>query len=114
MNNVSVIKQKTVVFAKNEEYKIILIEQMINEIEPMEFIRVKLNALSTADQKTVIFLKLREYVATYDGESFINITIFEELIYKVDIDMSYSIFNLQVVANNNQKKLRSTTLTTVN
>ena len=114
MNNVSVIKQKTVVFAKNEEYKIISIEQMINEIEPMEFIRVKLNALSTADQKTVNSLKLREYVTTYDGESFINITIFEELIYKVDIDMSYSIFNLQVVTNNNQKKLRSTTLTTVN
>ena len=73
-----------------------------------------MKVLSAADQKTVNSLRLREYVATDDGESFINITIFEELIDKVDIDMMYSFFNLQVVTYNNQKKLRSTTLTTVN
>ena len=72
-----------------------------------------MKVLSTADQKMVNSLKLREYVATGDSESFINITIFKELIDKVDIDMMYSFFNLQVVTYNNQKKLRSTTLTTV-
>ena len=59
-------------------------------------------------------LKLHEYAAANDGESFFDITIFEELIDKVDIDMKYSIFNLQVVMSNNQKKLKSTTLATVN
>ena len=66
---------------------------------------------SASDQTTVNSLKLREYVAAEGGESFINITIFEELF---DNDGIYSIFNLQVVTYNNQKKLRSTTLTTVN
>ena len=42
-------------------------------------------------------LKLRQNVAIDDGESFINITIFEELIDKVDIDVTYPIFNLYVV-----------------
>ena len=59
-------------------------------------------------------LKLRQNVATDDGESFINITIFEELIDKVDIDVTYPIFNLHVVTQNNPKKLRSTTLITIN
>ena len=78
----------------------------------MEFVIVKVKVLSAADQKMVNSLKLCEYVATDDGESFINITIFEELIDKVDTDMMYSIFNPQVVTYNNQKKFRSTTLTT--
>ena len=63
----------------------------------MEFVSVKVKVLSTADQKTVNSPRLREYVATDDVENFINITIFEELIDKVDIDMTYSIFNLRVV-----------------
>ena len=79
----------------------------------MEFVSVKVKVLSAADQKTVNFLKLHESVATDDGESFINITISEESIDKVDNDMTYSISNLQVVTYNNQKKLTSTTLTTV-
>ena len=53
--------------------------------------------MSTTDQKTMNSLKLRQNVATDDGETFINITIFEELIDKVDIDVTYSIFNLHVV-----------------
>ena len=114
LTDFSIIKPKTVVFAKKEEQKISSIVQIINEIEPMEFVSVKMKVLSAADLKAVNSLKLREYVATDDGESFINITIFEELIDKVDIDMMYSFFNLQVVTYNNQKKLRSTTLTTVN
>ena len=52
--------------------------------------------------------QLLEYVATGDGESFINITIFEKLVDKIDIHMTYSVFNLREVAYNNQKKLRST------
>ena len=114
MTNFPTIKPKTVVVAKKEEHKLISIEQIINEIEPTEFVNIKVKFLSAADQKTVNSLKLREYVATDNGESFINITMFEELIDKVDIDMTYSFFNLQVVTYNNQKKLRSTTLTTVN
>ena len=102
LTNFSTIKPKTVVFAKKEEHKISSIEQIINEIEPMEFVSVKVKVLSAADQKTVNSLKSPEYVATYDDESFINITIFEELIDKVDIDLTYSIFNLQVVTHNNQ------------
>ena len=58
--------------------------------------------------------QLLEYLATGDGESFINITIFERLVHKIDIHMTYSVFNLREVAYNNQKKLRSTTLTTLN
>ena len=114
LTNFSTIKPKTLVFERKEEHKISSIEQIINEVEPMEFVSVKVKVLSAADQKTVNSLRLRKYVATDDGESFINITIFEELIDKVDIYITYSIFNLQVVTYNNQKKLRSTTLTTVN
>ena len=44
----------------------------------MEFVCVKVKVLSAVDQKTVNSLKLREYVATDDGKSIINITIFEE------------------------------------
>ena len=80
----------------------------------MEAVSVKVKVLSAANQKTVNSLKLREYVATDDGESFINITLSEELTDKVHIDMTYSFFNIQVVKYNNQKKLRSTTLTIVN
>ena len=58
--------------------------------------------------------KLQEQVARDNGESFINIPILAELVDKVDIDMTYSFFNHQVVTYNNQKKLRSTTLTTTN
>ena len=110
LTDFSTIKPKTVVFAKKEEQKISSIVQIINEIEPMEFVSVKMKVLSAADLKAV---NSHEYVATDDGESFINITIFEELIDKVDNDMTYSLFNLQVFTYNNQKKLRSTTLTTV-
>ena len=80
----------------------------------MEFVSVKVKVLSAADQKMVNSLKLHQYIATDGGESFFNITIFEELIDKVDIDITYSFLNFQVVMYNNQKKLRSTTLTTVN
>ena len=80
----------------------------------MKFVGVKVKVLSAIYHETVNSLKLQEYVATDDGESFINMAIFEELIDKVDINMTYSFFNLQVVMYNNQKKLRSTTLTTVN
>ena len=40
--------------------------------------------------------------------------ISEELIDKVNMAMMYSFFNLQVVTYNKQKKVSSTTLTTVN
>ena len=103
-----------VVLQKKEKYKISSIEQIKNEIEPMEFVSVKVKVLSAADQKTVNSLKLHQYIATDDGESFFNIMIFEELIDKVDIDITYSFLNFQVIMYNNQKKLRSTTLTTVN
>ena len=101
-------------FLQKNKNKISLIEQIINEIEPGEFISVKMKVPSASDQTTVNSLKLREYVAAEGGESFINITIFEELFDNDGIYMTYSIFNLQVVTYNNQKKLRSTTLTTVN
>ena len=99
---------------KKEEHKISSVEQIINEIEPTEFVSVKVKVLSATDQKTLKSLRLREYVATDDSESFFNITIFQELIDKVDIDMRNSIFNLEVGTYNNQKKLRSTTLAAVN
>ena len=104
-----------VVFSKKKEkHKTSLIEQIMNEIEQIEFVSVKVNILSAVDQKTVNSLKLKGYAPTNDGESFINIVIFEELIGKVDIDMTISFFNLQVFVYNNQKKLGSTNLTTVN
>ena len=89
-------------------------KQIINEIKPMDFVSVTVKVLSAAHQEMVNSLKLHECVATGDDESFINITIFEELIDIVHIDMTYFIFNVQVVMYNNQKKLRSTTLTTIN
>ena len=79
----------------------------------MEVVSIKVKDLSAADQKTVSSLKLCKYVATNDGESFINITLFEELIDKVHIVMTCSFFNIQVVTYNNQKKPRSITLTIV-
>ena len=78
LTNFSIIKPKT-------------IKQVINEIQSMEFVDVKVKVLSAAYQKTLNSLKLREYVATDDRESFISITIFEELIDEVNIDMTYSI-----------------------
>ena len=59
-------------------------------------------------------LRLREYAVTDEGESFIKITILKELMDKFDVGMTYSISNLQVGTYNNQRKVRSTTLTTVN
>ena len=78
LTNFSIIKPKTT-------------EQIISEILYIEFVDVKVKVLSAAYQKTLNSLKLREYVATDDRESFINITIFEELIDEVNIDMTYSI-----------------------
>ena len=54
----------------------------------MELVSVKVKVLSAADQRTLNFLKLCEYVATDHAESIMNITILEELIDKVDIDMT--------------------------
>ena len=99
---------------KKEERKISSMKQIINEIKPMDFVSVTVKVLSAAHQEMVNSLKLHECVATGDNESFINITIFEELIDIVHTDMTYFIFNVQVVMYNNQKKLRSTTLTTIN
>ena len=72
LTNFSTIKPKT-------------IEQIINEIQSMEFVDVKVKVLSAAYQKTVNSLKLREYVAIDNRVSFINITIFEELIDEVNL-----------------------------
>ena len=103
LTNVSTIKPNMIAFAKKEEHKISSIEQIINDMEPIEFVGAKVKVLLTADQKMVNSFKFCEYIATDDGESSINITIFEELIDKVDIDMKYSIFNLQAAPYNNQK-----------
>ena len=75
-------------------------KQIINEIKPMDFVSVTVKVLSAAHQEMVNSLKLHECVATGDNESFINITIFEELIDIVHIDMTYFIFNVQVVMYN--------------
>ena len=103
LTNVSTINPNMIAFAKKEEHKISSIEHIINDMEPIEFLGAKVKVLLTADQKMVNSFKFCEYIATDDGESSINITIFEELIDKVNIDMKYSIFNLQAVPYNNQK-----------
>ena len=72
-----------------------------------------MKVLSATDQKMVNSLRLREYAVTDEVECFIKITILEELMDKLDVGMTYSISNLQVGTYNNQRKLRSTTLTTV-
>ena len=114
MSNFSTIKPKTVVFAKKGGHKILLTEQIINEMKPMEVVNVKVKVLSATDQKTINSSKLGEYVPTDDGGSVINRTILEELIDETDIDTTYSIFNLQVVTYNNQTNVKSTTRTIVN
>ena len=86
----------------------------MNEIEPMQFVSVKVKVLPATDQKMVNSLRLREYAVTDEGESFIEITILEELKDKLDVGMTNSISNLQEGTYNNQRKLRSTTLTTGN
>ena len=80
MTKFATIKPKAVAFAKKEKHKISSIVKIINEINPMKFVGVKVKFLSESDEKMVNSLKLLKYEATDDGESFNSITIFAELI----------------------------------
>ena len=48
--NFSTVKPKTVVFAKKKKRKSVLLKKIINEMDPMEFVSVKLKFLSATNQ----------------------------------------------------------------
>ena len=58
-------------------------------------------------------LSLKEYKVIGDGETTVTVTIFENLCNSVDINKAYKLTNLQIVTYKNERKLRSTSLTSV-
>ena len=113
LTNHSAVKGQTLVFSKDNTQKITTIDQIINEFEPYDFANVKIKVVKEGEIKDKNGLKLKEFTVTDDGETLIQLTLFQDLIESVVEKCDYIISNVQVVTFQNRKKLRSSHMTKV-
>ena len=113
LTNHSTVKGKTLMFSKDNTQKITTIDQIINECEPYDFANVKIKVVKEGEIKDKNGLKLKEFTVTDDGETLIQLTLFQDLIESVVEKCDYIISNVQVVTFQNRKKLRSSHMTKV-
>ena len=74
-------KPKTLVFAKSENCKYHSIDEVINKLQPYNYVNVIVNVTGMSKINKIRNLSLKEFlVTTDDGVTFINITMFEDLI----------------------------------
>ena len=105
-------KPKPLVFVKSENCKYHSIDEVINKLQPYNYVNVIVNVIGMSKINKIRNLSLKEFlVTTDDGVTFINITMFEDLISLLEINKCYKIKNLQLATYLNQKKFKSTPLT---
>lgn len=111
LTNFSSIKPKTVPF-KNEkiEWQYHTIDDIINEIEPATYVNIKFRVVSRGEINNKGTYKLREHVITDDGVNTIILTMFGDLVDKLEEKHVYSLVNCQVTTFMNKKRLKSSYL----
>ena len=90
-------------FSKDNTQKNTTIDQIMNEFEPYKGGEVK-------DKNG---LKLKGFTVNDDGETLIQLTLFQDLTKSVVEKCDYIISNVKVVTFQNQKKLQSSHLTKI-
>ena len=82
-------------------------------MQPYDYVNVIVKLTGMSEIIKIRNLSLKESTVTDDGVTFINITMFEDLVSSLVINKYYKIKNLQLATYLNQKKFKSTSLTSV-
>ena len=83
LTNKSTVKEKTLVFTKKESCHFATLDEIINELEPFQYVNLTAKVVQSGSLQRANNLNLREFIVTDNGETTIPVTLFEDLVNAV-------------------------------